>query len=1075
MAAIAFTVDRRARVPFALIGVLLLTTSLAYSSGLASQGPIRVDRSVERAMDRANADATPAVRSSVRSAAEDAAREPVTRATDAGVDAVRRDSPFADALRIRIGLAAAERLPGASARVGDVTATPGLGGVHGAAPCENLTRLRERVEIDGVENGTALRVTLRNLTVVAERDGRRVASSTRNVTVTVATPVLAAHERTERFEARLDRGPTAGPGLGRQLTARLYPVVWARGYGQYAGAPVQNVLANRHVELSTNAGVLAVQRSTFGTDDERARRGVRVATAETGIEDLLAPTSLEGDRWSDVLLDGGAIDGSRPTVPPPDETPEPGNGTVARANGSASFPPSSLVDSPNASPADTATVEVGHSADVAFLEALDRAEEQFRRTYRVKGERTVRVVQVDATPVPDATPPAAPPPNASASPASGRSGSPASDSSSGSSPREWSLASEHRTTSHAVVDGWTRRGVTDATAIRTVERRTSVTRTWSSGDATRRTTATGTRTFRVRVEATASHAPTDAAPYRDLDAFADSGALGGSNLRDAGERAIDRLVDGDGGFDAIAVHAAESNSGEAGERGASARERVVVHADPPDRLRTWVAGDLRSLRERLRTTGVRVERGRIATGAAAPEASLARTVDDRRAAFVDAPASYDGVADRARVAVRAVYVDAVREELRRRADREAETGASVAESLADAGAPTVARLETVRRSRVQPKRSGPDRRPDPVGTDGPAGNVTFDPVGSPGYLPRTPIDATRTPALEGDEVRAPLSVRNVNYFTLPHGELAGGIVDRVLGTGRTVPLGQAGRTLAATNATLERASDPELRAARADLVAEVGDGMAGVHSAVDDVLREETDLSARERRAVVRAADRRYSGLGERAIAVENGSYADALAAAACERTGRRGTPGDATLARDELAVRLRVAVRDAAGREEAEIPDTPVTDASSRVRAIARKELTDDVGAGIERGSEAAREHWGNEVVAATPAGLPIAPVPGYWYATVNVWQVQVRGSYPRFAVHASGGTAHEGPLVYAREPGTVSVDVGGETVVLGETEPVEFRTRTAIAIAVPPGAGGVGDVDGVADERSPGWSDGG
>jgi len=40
--------------------------------------------------------------------------------------------------------------------------------------------------------------------------------------------------------------------LGRQITASLYAMTWARGYGQYAGAPVENVLANRHVELSTN-------------------------------------------------------------------------------------------------------------------------------------------------------------------------------------------------------------------------------------------------------------------------------------------------------------------------------------------------------------------------------------------------------------------------------------------------------------------------------------------------------------------------------------------------------------------------------------------------------------------------------------------------------------------------------------------------------------------------------------------------------------------------------------------------------------------------------------------------------
>jgi len=94
---------------------------------------------------------------------------------------------------------------------------------------------------------------------------------TEDRTVVVAVPTLAAHERTERFEERLNRGPVEGPGLGRQITASLYAMTWARGYGQYAGAPVENVLANRHVELSTNAGIVRTQRDVFGTSDPNAR------------------------------------------------------------------------------------------------------------------------------------------------------------------------------------------------------------------------------------------------------------------------------------------------------------------------------------------------------------------------------------------------------------------------------------------------------------------------------------------------------------------------------------------------------------------------------------------------------------------------------------------------------------------------------------------------------------------------------------------------------------------------------------------------------------------------------------
>jgi len=48
------------------------------------------------------------------------------------------------------------------------------------------------------------------------------------------------------------------------------------------------------------------------------------------------------------------------------------------------------------------------------------------------------------------------------------------------------------------------------------------------------------------------------------------------------------------------------------------------------------------------------------------------------------------------------------------------------------------------------------------------------------------------------------------------------------------------------------------------------------------------------------------------------------------------------------------------------------------------------------------------------------------------------------------------------------VTVDVGGETVQLGKTEPIAFEAETVVAVAVPAGPPGVGDVDGTRDERS-------
>ena len=68
--------DTRGRVPFALIGVVLLLGSTTYASTLATD-ELRVDRDVEAAMDRATAASETALRTAVSRAARDAARTPV--------------------------------------------------------------------------------------------------------------------------------------------------------------------------------------------------------------------------------------------------------------------------------------------------------------------------------------------------------------------------------------------------------------------------------------------------------------------------------------------------------------------------------------------------------------------------------------------------------------------------------------------------------------------------------------------------------------------------------------------------------------------------------------------------------------------------------------------------------------------------------------------------------------------------------------------------------------------------------------------------------------------------------------
>lgn len=72
---------------------------------------------------------------------------------------------------------------------------------------------------------------------------------------------------------------------------------------------------------------------------------------------------------------------------------------------------------------------------------------------------------------------------------------------------------------------------------------------------------------------------------------------------------------------------------------------------------------------------------RVAAGEADPYGELAAAIRTRRAELVDAPATYDGASDRARVAARAAYVDAVLAELEARATTDAETTTAVADAV----------------------------------------------------------------------------------------------------------------------------------------------------------------------------------------------------------------------------------------------------------------------------------------------------------------------------------------------------------------------------------------------------------
>ncbi|SDF87640.1 hypothetical protein SAMN04488067_11025 [Halorubrum xinjiangense] len=1033
-------VDERARVPFALVGVLLLVTSSAYAAGLAGQGLVGEDRRVERAVERVDADVTAALRSAAREAAHDAAAEPVTRAptgTEPGAEAVREGSAFEDAFRVRLAIAGAEALRAVDSDVGGVEANATLPAVDSA---DDLVAARERISVEPTANGTATRVTFEDVSTTATRDGRTVVNRTRSRTVTVAVPTLAAHERTERFERRLNRGPVEGPGLGRQVTASLYATAWARGYGQYAGAPVENVVANRHVELSTNAGIVRVQRDVFGTSDPDARGGVARATARTGVTDLLSPTGVDEASWTDAVL--GA-----PTPRPKVEGEQGPTTGDATASEDAAFDPAADPTS------ESASVEVGHAADRAATRVHDDLESIARASHRVEA-----TAETEATRVVDGGPVTPDRPRSLLD-------------------EPWRRVDTSRTERVRVVGGSDLRTGTDGAtvsagesvsfggAIREVVVERAETATWERRVVERGPNGTvrnvsvdravtrdeATDRYRVRVSVTGTYAPRDDAPDRPTATFgaAEGGDVDGPDLADTPAAArADLNVETDGDVDRLARDAVE---------GGDETRSTVVYGDRSDADLDRIAADVSSLSERVRELETEASMADAAVGESTPYRDLAATVRDRRERLRDAPSRYDGAVDRGRVAARTAYLDAVIEELELAADDRKKATDGVLDRVNDAfGGPPVGEVIASREAARDPGTYA-------VGDGGPGGAVTFAPEGSPGYLPRTAVDGERVEGVDGTTTR-PLATRNVNYVTLPYSDVSGGIADRILGTDDTVRLGVAGRSLLAADEAFAAADDNDLRADRNVLAGRVDDSLRRVDDALADRLAERTDLSREQRNAVLENAAVDYDSLGDRAVAVGDGEYPDRVA----REAARMGSLSSAE--RLGLAAHLRVETRKEAGRDAVRVPARFVDETTAASRQIRRKKVESAIEGRAEEAVASVPDERVPKPVRSVGAGLPVAPVPGYWVATVNAWNVEVRGEYPRFALRANVGTPDR-PFEYVREPGAVGVDVNGESVTLGETEAIAFETRTVVVVAVPAGPPGVGDVDGTREETSGGW----
>ncbi|MFT4946408.1 MAG: hypothetical protein ACI8TL_000643 [Natronomonas sp.] len=274
----ALVSDRRARIPFALIGLALLLLSGTFILQLDTRADPEPPRETDRAIEQTESATETALTDAVTAASEEAARTPMTEpaATPYGEVLTDGDDPFDQYLKALVYLEARDRLDAAGQEVDTVRTTVSLPDIESSrafANALNRVEIRPGSETDGIESGV-IEAEISGVQTVARRDGDVVERQTESITVAVASPLYQLHDRTNAFQERLDAG-IAKPGFTQRFNARIYALGWARGYAQYSGLPVTEVIANRHVVPSANDAVYRTQKDVFGAADPNLNNAIR--------------------------------------------------------------------------------------------------------------------------------------------------------------------------------------------------------------------------------------------------------------------------------------------------------------------------------------------------------------------------------------------------------------------------------------------------------------------------------------------------------------------------------------------------------------------------------------------------------------------------------------------------------------------------------------------------------------------------------------------------------------------------------------------------------------------------------
>ena len=1133
--------DRRARVPFALIGILLLLVSSMFVVQMETEDNSTPPLETDRAIEQTDAAAQTALTASLTEANEQASTEPLTEAADTKYGQVldgNHPSPtdedvFDRYLEALVYLNAKQHFEAAGQQVGSVETELRLPEISDSDDFETAidsVTIRQGMAHPDIESGV-VEAQIENVTLVVTRDGETIARENKTVTVAVATPLYELHNRVERFQERLDAGVTES-GFSQRFNARIYALGWARGYAQYGGAPVTEVIANRHIVPAANDAVYRTQKDVFGAADPQLNNAIRrgwLCMAFHDAEGLYNGFSGEDGTYATDLCEqsewlfGDQTTGELPDAPGTMDllgnAPRMDTEQTIGVNRTAYLPLREMVSDTGEHSIESIIdrifeieTAVDHSVETVSEPSFDHDPP---RSYAMGHSQVVETTNQRTTvDIHDLSEPAE-------------------------DEQYYEIEGQVRlhleqTKEHAYRDSEGRHETeTRSIGTRVLSFETTFEEKAVSPNANidsynhvagEPIDIAGPYTYQPGPERSeASEVPTipDGKSPAGFENYVD---VEGAVLRAYFSGGQTNQPDEDGRPTIVDIESELANSWNTAVTGddLTLPASKTVSLDPPSvsTLERVLTADISAIQGEASGITHRFERRDIlhdgsGTG---PYGELIEKVNNEKQHYLDRERPYANVGQKAVYEARYSYFQTLESELARYDSAHGSVMGKLDEKLPDTG------LDRVLTYLQQGVTATP---PDPVPLESSSltEDVSYEISGSPTYLVTENITTGEVPPVGNTvDAFAPMAVRNENHLNIPYDSIVEGLIDRfadLLGRGgpdAELTLQMSSDALQAGQLATEAAADDEYgdESALGRLTTEFEESVEDaileyqheVSSQIafnlypDDV---ETQQECSEllcefeegsvgyealpeiEEAVSRSVSESGADTAEIARAIHSGELNEEIVAAVFHRLDEsQYRPAYA----EELSSKewrsiiesgTQPAATTAANEQTVTLSDTDIVEElDGKIRKILG-DVTDDMTTerfeerlGGEVFDPEKYEQWvdGSNSPLRVPAGMPILPAGNLWFATANIWDIEVKGEYARFEASANVGSADSTTgMNYVRENHSVERELAGEKRVLGAVEPVRFSGRSALVVVVPPGGVGVGDRNDENPECSPTW----